>query len=479
MWLSFVLACAMCVGLLYLPGFLLLFSMGRLRWYDAVACAPLVGVGCYAAIAILIHLAGITASAAVIVLPVLVAGAALALLRLFISNKKSLVFVGGNKAPEALGAFGSPLVTTSAYLLAGVLVVGFVFVKNLDGAASVFQAYDNGSHLNAIATALSSGNYSSFLGDYYSEPNAVSPFLETAAAFYPRAWHELVALVVEVMGIPISLGINAVDTVLLGVVYPLGMHSLLRRLFDGNNRFVLLGAILCLAFPAGVLDFVTFGPLYPMLLAYVLAPAAMASFIELTSPDQSPLSSRIGWGILFVTGCVSIALSQPSGIFLMAVLLAPLVVFRSHQICTKYARNIKIRTAVPVLVSLSIACIWYGLYRFPPFESLVSFNWPATDGVSQAVADVLLFSMSSHSAQPIVAVFVFLGILVAVRDSNRRVFIFPYLFTGLTYVLCVATEGDFKHLLGGFWYTDPHRVAANVALAANGRPAARCVLSKH
>ena len=84
MWLLFVLACALCTGLLFLPGFLVTFSVGRMRWYDALACAPLVGVAFYAVIAIVLSKAGVRASIFSIALPLLLVGIVFALARLVV-----------------------------------------------------------------------------------------------------------------------------------------------------------------------------------------------------------------------------------------------------------------------------------------------------------------------------------------------------------------------------------------------------------
>ena len=466
MWFSFVLACVLCTALLYLPGFLVTISTGRMRWHDSIACAPLVGVAFYAVAAIVLAMMGTKASIFTVVLPLLLAGALLAFVRLIITAGRKRG--SARRFPEAASEGNSlrhSLLPVALYLAAGVIVTGFVFVRNLDGAASMLQASDNGTHLNSIATFLDTGNYSPFLGSYYADAGAVSPFVEGAPSFYPRAWHELVALVVEVLDVPITLGVNAVNTVLLGVVYPLGMHSLLRRVFGARLRPLLMGAAACVAFPAGIIDFITFGPLYPLLLSYALAPAAVACFIDLLSPNAS-VSYRICRGALFATGCIAIALAQPSGIFLMAVLLAPYVVIRSCQAVHGCSDSRGRRVAVAVVASLAIAAIWLGIYSLPSFSGVVSFNWEANDSVAQAIVDVLLLSMSSHSAQPTLALFVFLGVIITARDPQRRPLLVPYCFFGLTYVLCSATEGDLKHLLGGFWYTDPHRIATNVSIAA-------------
>ena len=466
MWLSFVLACALCTTLLYLPGFLVTFSSGRMRWYDSLACAPLVSVSFYAIVAIFLVKVEVRASFFKIVLPLLLAGVLISAVRLIVTLVRKHSDDRHSSEPASDGdSLRFSAFTVTLFLLAGVLITGFVFVRNLDGAASVFQAFDNGSHLNSIATFLETGNYSSFLGDFYADAGAVSPFVDSAVTFYPRAWHELVALVVEAMGVPIPLGVNAVNTVLLGIVYPLGMHSLLRRIFGPRPRLLLFGAIACVAFPAGIIDFITFGPLYPMLLSYALVPATMSCFIDLLSSNVT-VFSRVQRGALFAIGCIAVILAQPSGIFLMAVLLAPYVVVRSCHAFLGCKYNSRKRLVVAVASSLIIVAIWLGIYSLPSFSGVVNFNWEATDGIAQAIIDVLLLSMSSHSAQPVLALFIFLGLIIAIRDPRRRLLVIPYLLSGFAYVLCAATESSLKHILSGFWYTDPHRIAVNVSIAA-------------
>ena len=142
MWLSFVLVCALCVGVLYVPGFLVLISLRSLRWSDALACAPLVSVAFYAAVAIALPGLGLRASLATLVLPLAVAGAlALAMGLVF----RRLVPSRGHAARESVGEVGFEIRLLALTLAMGVLVTGFYFVRNLDGPASVFQAFDNGT----------------------------------------------------------------------------------------------------------------------------------------------------------------------------------------------------------------------------------------------------------------------------------------------------------------------------------------------
>ncbi|MFR4802653.1 MAG: DUF6541 family protein [Eggerthellaceae bacterium] len=54
--------------------------------------------------------------------------------------------------------------------------------------------------------------------------------LSGEAMFYPSAWHCLVAMVAQAVGAQPALAANAVNAVLMGIVLPLSMFALLRRL---------------------------------------------------------------------------------------------------------------------------------------------------------------------------------------------------------------------------------------------------------
>jgi len=74
--------------------------------------------------------------------------------------------------------------------------------------------------------------------------------------------------------------------------------------------------------------------------------------------------------------------------------------------------------------------------------------------------------MTYHPIQLVLSAFVAVGIFSGLKDGTRRWVTVAYGITLIAYVLSVATEGVPKHVLGGFWYTDPHRLAVNVTLTA-------------
>lgn len=463
MWPEFALAFALCSLMLFVLPFLVLASVTRLGWSKALSLAPLLGIVSYTVAATMLAWAGIAASPLSVVGPLLAVGIVCLVARL------ARLRTGDGRAAlsvrDAVGAVlrGQPP-TIVVYLLVGVVATTIVFVWNLDTAASVFQAYDNGSHLSAIRAFLESGDFSLLNSSIYVTPESVAPTVEDAS-FYPRALYCIVALTVQMSGASIPVALNATNAVMLGVVFPLGAHALLDQLFEGDRRKVLVGSLACVAFPSGCWDFVAFGPLYPMLLSYALVPGALTCFLALF--DRSLRArARLRWLLLFVLGCVAIAVSQPCGIFLMAVFLAPFCVWQAYAIPRELGRPRWLSLFCAAVTAVAIALIWMVCYKLPFLSSTVDFTWPAIATVPEAIVDVLLLSTRGNSAHPVLAAFVLVGLVLCATRGRWRWLSCSYLITCVIYVVCAATDGELKQVLGGFWYTDQHRLGVNMALVA-------------
>ncbi|MFR3998480.1 MAG: DUF6541 family protein [Paratractidigestivibacter faecalis] len=225
-----------------------------------------------------------------------------------------------------------------------------------------------------------------------------------------------------------------------------------------------IGAFLAVAFTASVWDFVTFGPLYPMLLSYALVPSVSACFIRGVGRGTSR-PRAVASLLVFAVGCVGVALAQPAGIFLMGAFLAPYCVHRAAEVARKGHGKVFVR-AVGCVTALLIVAFWVFCYSLPQFRGTVEFNWPKTSSHFQGLVDVLLLSFTWHPVQLGLAFFVFVGFIRAAYDKRLRWVDASYVFVSVTYILAISSEGVLKHLLGGFWYTDPHRLAANVCFVA-------------
>lgn len=458
MWFQFLCASALCLVALFAPGFVALLSAGA-SFGASLACAPALCVAAYAVLAILFPALGVSASFRSLFCPALALALLISLVCL-VARRRRLRLAADLRERAALSV-GLPML----YAIVGVAVGTVFFVRNLDTAASFYQAFDNVHHLNSIRSFVDSGNYSSFNSAVYLESagSLASPYLWSSSSFYPSAWHGLVSMVVQALDIPITVGINAVNAMLLCVVFPLGVYELLKAL-TRDKRLLFLGAFLSVAFTASVWDFVTFGPLYPMLLSYALMPSVSACFIRGIGRETSRPRALASL-LVFVMGCIGVALAQPAGIFLLGAFLAPYCVHRAAEVARE-GRGKAFGRAVGCVTALLIVAFWVSCYSLPQFRGTVEFNWPKTSSRFQGLVDVLLLSFTWHPVQLGLAVFVLVGFVRVAQSKELRWLDFSYAFVCITYIVNISTEGTLKHLLGGFWYTDAHRLAANVCIVA-------------
>ena len=451
MWLQFSITFGLIVCILFLPGFFLLRSV-NLPSSLSICLAPAMTTGVISGLAILYGYLGVPSNIYSLLLPMLILAFGIYLIKKAVWPHSCC----SNKMDK------SNLILL-LYIIIGVFAVTFLFIKNLDGADSTFQAFDDWMHYGRVRTFLNTSNYSS-LTSIYSQ-NDINPFI-ASSAFYPSAWHALAALAVDITGASIPLVVNALNSVLISLVFTSGIYCLIDKITQSQFGVLIAAAFISVGVASCPWDFLTFGPLYPNLLSLSLVPSTAVVFIELIESfvDRSWRKVTL-YFFIFIVALVSLALAQPNGIFTLAVLLAPYLVYRARlYACLRFRDDDRKRIAIPIATCIVILLIWTFCYRLPALQSVVQFNWAATDVPSQAVIDVVLFGMVSKPIQPILTFLVIYGLFIAFNNQEIRWVAFPYLFSTLAYVVCISTEGFLKHYLTGFWYTDPHRIAALVGL---------------
>lgn len=474
MWPTFFIALALAAVFLYAPGFFMLKAF-RVRAAVALCCAPVFTVTAYAVLTAVLPYLGIGASWLTVVVPCVVAGIVAAAVLRFVPRFASL-------DPTRLGvadmgrsfkkAVAEEWFSVALYVLAGLAVVGLVFVKNLDGPDSFLQAWDNSHHLSSIRAFVESGNYSMLTTTSYATPldRAFTPW-QGESAFYPSAWHCLAALVVSATGASVALAANAVNALVVGVVLPLSLFVLMDRVFAGHRGIVRCGAFVALAFAVFPWGFLTFGPLYPNLLSYALVPLAAVLFMGVFD-ERIAIRVRIVRSILFVVGIVALACSQPNAVFSLAVFLAPFCVMqavRAARFLPGSFTKDRPRTAAigcGLAAAAAIALIWWALFHAPFLQDVIWFDWPAKEEPAQALANIALLSFSYAPAQLILAMLVICGLACALVDRRFRWFACSYLLACAICFVDLAFDGFLKHLLAGFWYTDQLRTASTAALFA-------------
>lgn len=452
MWLTFVFGVVVCVGILFIPGFLLLDALGCPKSL-AISLAPCISILECVVSGVFFGLIGISVSWWAVVLP----GVALGLVCLYFSK------MGTSLQPQCeswkLSFEVSSWKSLALFLCISLVVTFVLFLKPLDGPESIVQEFDNAYHLNLIQTFLNIGRFST-LQTALGADAPVQPL--GGISFYPAAWHIIAALSADAVGASAAMAENIANTVFLGFVYPVSICAYLSVVFKTNRRVLLCAALLFMAFSAFPWGFLVAGPLYSNFAAMALLPAAMALLLVVI--EMFPSRAAVVPGLVSCACFFSAALAQPNVLFTGAILLVPYLF--SHIARLFSGKRVWL---VRAGVALCGIILWLLLRHFPILTSVVNNAWsPYVGNKFQAIFDYISLGFRNSVAQPELATLVFVGIFYLVCARKWFVFLPPYIFFALAYfiVAMYGPENIFGSLFSGYWYNDADRIAACAAMAA-------------
>lgn len=435
MWIDLLIQLIFLCVIVYIPGYLMTRALG-IGGARAICFAPLLSLAGYYITAMVLVNLSIASSWLGIVVPFCLASLLLFLLR----TKRS--------ADADLCVLSFDCKTLCLYVAMGSVLTFFVYVMSLDSAASFLQQYDNYSHVSQIRTFLDSG--------YFAEPSLMS---------YPSLWHCLGALAADFWGGYVTVAANAVNIFILALVFPVSLFGLFRALFGSDKTQLRISALLVGVFTAFPWGFVSFGPLYPLLLGNALLLAVISVLVEYAL--SSSLCEFFRGVVLFVVGCVVLAVSHPSSIFAGIVLAFPFLCSCIYRRCSCGNGRKHIAMLFVAVFLAGLGLLWLACYMSAAFSSVVSFNWPSFASKAETLVRIGSFYLLRYGApQLMVAVVVFIGVGASLYSRRYRWTLVSLLATMVMYFSTVATEGTIKHVLTGFWYTDSFRIAALVAIAA-------------
>lgn len=353
---------------------------------------------------------------------------------------------------------------------------GFVFTywffsHSLTDWSHLTQSEDNIRHYAYIRSLLNSTDWSTLSVSMYGIGNSqtLSPYLSQAGGFYPLGWHILSAITCTLASANIGVGTNIVNFTLIGISLPIGSFYLISQVFPNESKLrVSAGSIVSLVLPASPWVLLAVWPLFPNLATMCLVPAAAALFIDATTDSNKYRLTKVAG---FLLSCGGLSVTQPNGIFVCAVFLIPYTVwiFSKHGCKTQLANRIGIKKAKLVagsIATLSISLIWITLYKLPPFQGVVSYYWSPISTIWQSMTDCLFIAYPIQPASVFMALLCATGLLQLLRKKQY----WPIISCLLAIVLYVVAAGFgdnvIKHVLTGFWYTDPYRVAAMLAFCS-------------
>lgn len=463
MWFEFFLSFVLGAVLLVAPGAAVCRG-ARVPWSYALAVAPGCSVALYCLTALGFSMAGVPLGGLTLLAAVVVLAAACHLALRALASRGML----GTGAQDPIRLPAPAGWELGLYVTLGVLVTLLVLVKPFSDPAMPSQAWDNVFHFGTVRAFLDSGDWSFLNVSQYKAPIDLSADPFPGGKFYPAGWHVTTALVVDAFRVPVVVAANAVNALFAGVVFPLGMFALTGVLFPGRRSAVALGAVSCLCFVAFPWTLYTSWQLFPNAAATAVLPSL--AFLFVAMGERFGGLSRRQLGLPFVLSLVAVGILQPNAAFSAAVFLAPYCVWfavrQAGELPLEGARRTMVRVLAGVGVIVCIATVWLALYCAPFLRGVVTYHWASYATPGEALRNALELSLSYNPAQWVLAVFVLIGAIAALRRVRTAWLTASYAFALIIFVAATATDGTLKQVLAGFWYTDPCRVGALLAFAA-------------
>ncbi len=452
MWLAYLFAVLACIALLYIPGYLLARSFPFSR-FASVAIAPVFSMMLFTVAGVVAYEVARPCPPWAIIFSVIV----LSLLA-FVARR----FAGKGASDLLRPRLASRELVRIAALYVAVSLVVFliVYLLGIDGPYSFSRNDDSTVHLSLTRGFMDTGTFSTLHTSSFLDQNLDS------TGYYPAAWHVVCALLASITGGSVALSFNASITVFLVLAFPLGMLCLFEKVFRRDKPVIIAGSILVLAFCGFPWGFVVWGQLLPNMAAFIFVPAVLAAFAGI--PDATRSADKMKLAAAVLLGFVSIALTQPNGVFTLGILIVAYAVSRLFFAPDEDKPRISAGRVVAAVALFASACaLWVVMYNMPFLQSVVNYTWEASLSPFEALASSPFFMFSvRQGVQPLLTLFTVVGIVKTLRDRRYLWLTVVYLVALVAHIIGTSTDSPVKQLLIGFWYTDYNRTGAMCALFA-------------
>ena len=226
--------------ILYLPGFIQLF-VAKSNAAFALVCAPIVSMFELCIIGVAFGLSGVSISGLNLVAVLGVVTIIAASLCFFAAKKHKIKYLDLLSSSDVLWK------NILLYVCLSAVIVGYFFVRTLDGPESFVQEFDNAFHLNLIHAFMESDRFSILQATTFpSLPIQVGDDI----AYYPAAWHLVAAVCGDVMGVSAEMAENFTNVVFLSAVFPISICAFVSMIFKNSKGVIPFCGLFVLAFAA-------------------------------------------------------------------------------------------------------------------------------------------------------------------------------------------------------------------------------------
>lgn len=354
-------------------------------------------------------------------------------------------------------------------LCINIAVMFLVFFSILDSPEMVFTFGDNDFHVTIIKSMIDSGDYSTLSVSQYPTdlPSEQNPF-DASTSYYPAGYHIFTALIAAPFGASAPLAENAANFLITSIIFPLGTLALLRSIFD-NKWIVFIGAFTvcaCVAYPLRPL---IVHQIYPNVAAFACIPSTIALFYTAFNPNKR-IRSRAKYLISFIISIIGVGTLHPnaviaSGIFCFSILAASAIPGFIYK--TKTTLPIKRLTVVlSILIFTTLfVIVWIFALDLPALQNTTNFIWEWTISPLIGILSVGTLGLKMMSPNFMLAIMMLIGFIYCIKRKKYWWVILNALICMTVFYFNVVGSFEIKRLFAGFWYTDPERTSALVAIA--------------
>lgn len=449
-WLDAVPVGLLSAVWLFVPGLLVTYGYG-LRGFAAWGLAPVVSVAVAATTAVVAQKIGVPWSVPLVVV-VAVAIAVVVSVVAFLLRRRW----------PALPADPRRVTLAAALGMVPAVLLGFItFVHGVQSPTALSQTYDAVLHYNTVRSIVDTKDASSLVLGTVGIPGESN-------IFYPGGWHDIVSLVVMSGGFGIPASVNMVSLVIGIVVWPVSCMALVRQVVGRSAVALAVTGVLSIAFTAFPWDLLSFGVLWPNLLGMALVPAVLAAVLSVTGLAREDAVGRGRAWLMLPVALVGTGFAHPNAVFTVLTLSVVPVLIGVGRRLPRLRANGRLGRGVAEFggTVVVVVAFWYWADTTPVFASVRDFYWAPFDTQARAVGEVLFASTTGYRALWLMALLVLGGLLLFRRIVEIRWLVAGFVITGFLYVLSASENDSFSQQFTGFWYNDPHRLAAMLPVTA-------------
>lgn len=365
--------------------------------------------------------------------------------------------------PGSIAAWLAHPLAPAVALVMVATYVSLVLILAIRHPDRLSQSYDAAFHYNTVALMAESGNASS-LQVYTAAP------VSEGWSFYPAAWHDVVVLLLPITGEKVVEATNAMTFAVAGVVWPANMAALARSSFGRSTSAVTLTVAVSVIIPHFPYSLLSFGILYPTVLAMAVLPGTIALAVRFMRPqswwERVPLVAAMGGGV------IGLALAQTAtvfafGLFLFALALAHL----GHRTAAIWRAGASPRTGGwwgqllwPVLVLVVVVVVLErATWQVEMLRRMrQSSSWNPNASWNGALGDVLTLHGGAGEniglAGVVLGLVTLVGLVVALRNPRLRWIGIAHALVAALYCVARAMADPLRSFLVGVWYSDAYRL---------------------